>query len=218
MSATAVSDEQYEVYIRFKMKGACESIDHIKLSNLATFYSKNQQINEKLSQFNFLPHSLDNQGYLIIDTMEIIAQLKKWDHRLNLQVFGAYHIMIKFKQHDKNSIVLFLIVWLVLFFGAGLTMINFHSDVNMGQVHEEIVYLFTGEKIEKPLLLQIPYSIGIGVGMFLFFHQPFKRKKTPEPSPLEIELFLYQQNLENYLLMKEEEKSLTIEDFSEKIT
>ena len=88
---------------------------------------------------------------------------------------------------------------------------NFHEDVSMLQVHQKIYTIITGETKEHPLLLQIPYSIGIGIGMILFFNRVFKKRLNEEPSPLEVEMFLYQQNLDQYVAIhenKEAEKRL----------
>ena len=45
---------------------------------------------------------------------------------------------------------------------------NFHADVSMLAVHQRIYELMTGKKVDHPLILQIPYSIGIGAGMVHF--------------------------------------------------
>jgi len=77
---------------------------------------------------------------------------------------------------------------------------NFHTDVSMEQVHQRIYYLVTGAYNARPLILQIPYSLGIGLGMVLFFNHVFKRKLNDEPSPLELEVFLYQENIDQYVI------------------
>lgn len=57
-----------------------------------------------------------------------------------------------------------------------------------------------------PLLLQIPYSIGIGLGMIIFFNRVFKKKFNEEPSPLKVEMFNYQQELDHYTVMHEQDE------------
>src|SRR5699024_11873984 len=92
--------------------------------------------------------------------------------------------------------VKFIIAWLILFVGTAMTIINFHYDVSMLEVHQKLHFLFTGENVQHPLWLQIPYSIGLGIGMILFLNNWFKKQLNEESSPLELELFTYQQKIE----------------------
>jgi stage V sporulation protein AA len=83
---------------------------------------------------------------------------------------------------------------------------NFHADVSMLKVHQRIYEMMTGKETEKPYFLQIPYSIGIGAGMVLFFNHLFKKKFNEEPSPLEVEMFMYQENVNHYVITNEYSK------------
>src|SRR5690625_6176367 len=92
------------------------------------------------------------------------------------------------------------LVWILLFVGSAMTIVNFHYDVSMQEVHQRIHYLFTGEQKKFPLFLQIPYSFGLGIGMVLFLNRLFKKKLNEEPSPLEVELFNYQKKINEYVI------------------
>jgi len=80
---------------------------------------------------------------------------------------------------------------------------NFHADVSMLEVQQRIVELISGKKTERPILFQIAYSIGIGFGMVVFFNHVFKKKFNEEPTPLELEIFLYQENLNHFVVSEE---------------
>jgi stage V sporulation protein AA len=73
-------------------------------------------------------------------------------------------------------------------------------------VHKRIYELVTGVRNDHPLLLQIPYSIGIGIGMMVFFNHLFRKKINEEPSPLEVEMFMYEENVNKYIILDEYEK------------
>jgi len=108
----------------------------------------------------------------------------------------------------RVSIPFFILIWLLLFFGAALAIMNFHEDVSMQAVHQRIYKIITGKENLKPLILQIPYSIGLGLGMVLFFNHVFKKRLNEEPSPLEVEMFNYQQNLDQYVIINENKESM----------
>lgn len=145
---------------------------------------------------------------IIIDIMQVIQRMRSAYPDVELDIQGAPQIIVEVQNpRKKANRVLVALVWLILFIGSGLAIMNFHTDVSMRQVHERIFFLITGEKSQQPLWLQIPYSIGIGLGMILFFNHIFKKKINEEPSPLEVELFLYQQNLDQYYIQHENKEN-----------
>lgn len=150
-----------------------------------------------------------NDGNLvIIDIMQVIQTLRTVYPNLPLEVQGASQIIVEVLNPRKSpNKLLVALVWLILFIGSGLAIMNFHTDVSMLQVHQRIYYLLTGKSNLQPLMLQIPYSIGIGMGMILFFNHIFKKRINEEPSPLEVELFLYQQSLDQYYIQHENKEN-----------
>lgn len=145
---------------------------------------------------------------IIIDIMQVIRKLRTIYPEVPLEVQGASQIIVEVMNPRKTANpVLVALVWLILFVGAGLAIMNFHTDVSMLQVHQRLFFLITGHQSDQPLWLQIPYSIGIGLGMILFFNHLFKKKIKEEPSPLEVELFMYQQNLDQYYIQNENKEN-----------
>jgi stage V sporulation protein AA len=136
--------------------------------------------------------------------MLIVGKIKKLFPFLQIEHFGEPHCLIEISEQRKPpALILIILVWLLLFIGSGLAIMNFHADVSMGVVHQRIYQLLTGKWAEHPLFLQIPYSIGIGLGMIIFFNHLFKKKFNEEPSPLEVEMFMYQENVNYYVITEE---------------
>nr|WP_165921147.1 stage V sporulation protein AA [Paenibacillus albiflavus] len=144
---------------------------------------------------------------VLIDMILITNRIREVIPSMQIQLFGEPHVLLEIGPiRRRSSLPLIALVWVVLFIGAGLTIMNFHADVSMAAVHKRIYEMITGRSVERPLLLQIPYSIGIGVGMILFFNHLFKKKFNEEPSPLEVEMFMYQENVNQYVIMEEYQK------------
>ena len=109
----------------------------------------------------------------------------------------------------KPRVAVLILAWLLLFFGSGLAIMNFHTDVSMKEVHRRISELMTGKTTEHPLWFQIPYSFGIGLGMIVFFNHLFRKRFNEEPNPLEVELYMYEENVNAYVIadeMRQEER------------
>ena len=145
----------------------------------------------------------------IIDVMKVIRFIAGIYPDHEIQTVGPPQTIIEVIYKKKGmSIPFFILVWFLLFFGAALTIMNFHEDVSMQSVHQRLYFIMTGKEVAKPLLFQIPYSIGIGLGMILFFNHVFKKRLNEEPSPLEVEMFNYQQSLDQYVILHENKESV----------
>ncbi|MGA8941801.1 MAG: stage V sporulation protein AA [Thermoactinomyces sp.] len=152
--------------------------------------------------------SLANGNFAVIDIMDVIRLIRRHFPSLDIRYAGPPQTLVEIKTDTKPASVMSVIfVMLILFIGSGLAIMNFHMDVSMPQVHERIYYLITGVHKKSPLILQIPYSLGIGLGIFLFFNRLFKKRFKEEPSPLELEVFLYQENIDQYMINDEKQKA-----------
>ncbi|QRG69846.1 stage V sporulation protein AA [Brevibacillus choshinensis] len=150
----------------------------------------------------------EDGNLIIIDIMQVIQRLRSAYPEAELDIQGSPQIIVEvLNPRKKANLVLVAFVWVLLFVGSGLAIMNFHTDVSMMQVHQRIFFLITGQESKQPLWLQIPYSIGIGMGMILFFNHIFKKKINEEPSPLEVELFMYQQSLDQYYIQHENKEN-----------
>ncbi|BFH61728.1 MULTISPECIES: stage V sporulation protein AA [Paenibacillus] len=141
---------------------------------------------------------------LLIDLMHIIPLVQKLIPGVIIEPIGQTHVLVEVvKASKKPSLLLFLLVWVLLFFGSALTIMNFHADVNMQEVQIRTVEMLTGRRDEHPYLFQAAYSFGIGFGMVIFFNHLFKKKWNEEPTPLEVEMYLYQENIDQFVVAEE---------------
>ena len=197
------------VYIRLRNRVLVRPHEEVFLKNIAQVIAQDA-LHEKLDQLRVYQISDQDRNIIIIDAMQVIAEIAKLDSTIQVQLLGPSQTIVEvvFKK-KKYSFTLFVLAWLLLFFGSMLTIMNFHEDVSMQGVHQRIYRIITGESVEKPLFFQIPYSIGLGLGMIIFFNHVFKKRLNEEPSPLEVEMFNYQQDLDRYVVMHENKESMS---------
>jgi stage V sporulation protein AA len=145
----------------------------------------------------------------VIDVMQVISLLTAIVKESDIQTIGPAQTIIEVLIKEKGvSLPFFVLIWFLLFFGSAMGIMNFHDDVSMQSVQEKIYTIITGKSVVKPLLFQIPYSIGLGLGMILFFNHVFRKRINEEPSPLEVEMFNYQQDIDNYVIIHENKESM----------
>ncbi|PMC39485.1 stage V sporulation protein AA [Bacillus sp. UMB0899] len=196
------------VYIRLRHRIQVHPNDVITIERIALIVG-NKELTGKLKNIVIHEVQLSDKNMVVIDVMHVIKEIHKYDNQIDVQALGSNQTIVEIMYKKKKlSPLLFCIVWLLLFIGAGLAIMNFHEDVSMQAVHQRIYKIVTGKENAQPLILQIPYSIGLGLGMILFFNHLFKKRINEEPSPLEVEIFNYQLDLDQYVAMNENKENL----------
>ena len=197
------------VYIRLRHRVLVQPNEKIYLKDITQMIA-DDLLQKQLNDLFIYQIKHQDRNIIIVDIMQVIAEIAKFNPDIEVQVLGPSQTIIEVVYEKKKiSFLFFLLIWFLLFFGSMLTIMNFHEDVSMQEVHQKLYKIITGENVEKPLLFQIPYSIGLGVGMILFFNHVFKKRLNEEPSPLEVEMFNYQQDLDQYVIMHENKETIT---------
>ncbi|WP_071395647.1 stage V sporulation protein AA [Bacillus tuaregi] len=196
------------VYIRLRNRVLVRPNEKVYLKDITQIIAEDV-LQKQLNQLLIYSISAKDRNIIIIDVMQVIAEIAKFNSSIEVQVLGPSQTIVEVVYKKKKvSPFLFVLTWFLLFFGSMLTIMNFHEDVSMQHVHQKLYKMITGQDIEKPLLFQIPYSIGLGLGMIIFFNHVFKKRLNEEPSPLEVEMFNYQQDLDQYVIMHENKESM----------
>lgn len=196
------------VYIRLRHRVQVHPDDCITVSKIAQIVA-GKQLCAMIGELEVHKVQPSDKNIVVIDVMRVLSEVHKTDPDIDVQAVGPAQTIVEIIYQKKTySPVLFALVWLLLFVGAALAIMNFHEDVSMQLVHKRLYTIITGETSEHPLMLQIPYSIGLGLGMILFFNHLFKKRINEEPSPLEVEMFNYQLDMDMYVSMKENKESM----------
>jgi stage V sporulation protein AA len=196
------------IYIRMRHRVLVHPNIKVNLGDIAQIIS-DEEIYQKIIAIPIHQITKEDKNIIIIDVMRVIDKVTSFIPAADIQVLGTSQTILEVVYKKKGvSIPFFILIWLLLFFGAAMAIMNFHEDVSMKEVHQNIYTIITGQNNPHPLVFQIPYSIGLGLGMILFFNHIFKKRINEEPSPLEVEMFNYQQNLDHYIIMNENKESL----------
>ncbi|WP_315905883.1 stage V sporulation protein AA [Priestia koreensis] len=199
---------QPTIYLRMRHRIQARSNEVVKIEKLVMLVGEDALVTSIASKdiYQITP---SDKNIVIIDVMNVIQTIHQHYPDVDVQTIGPSETIVEVLLKKRSySPFFFVLVWLLLFIGAALAIMNFHEDVSMQQVHQKLFYILTGIEDEKPLLLQIPYSIGLGMGMILFFNHLFRKRINEEPSPLEVEMFNYQQDLDQYVIRHENQEKV----------
>lgn len=194
-----------KIYIRLRKKVTLHPHQLILMGDLA-YLTGNKSTIKRIENLPIYQITKKDKNYVVIDSFFLLEILTKHFPEITFEIIGATQVIGEITMKKKQP-QLFIIVpiWILLCIGSAMAIMNFHYDVNMPQVHQGLYRFLTGKDMDKPLWIQIPYSVGLGLGMILFFNHVFKKRFNEEPSPMEIEMFNYQQDLDNYVIHHENE-------------
>ncbi|MDQ0213752.1 stage V sporulation protein AA [Oikeobacillus pervagus] len=196
------------VHLRMRHRVQMRPNGKVFLKDLAQIVAPDRYL-KKLQNIFIYEIQPEDHNIIVIDAIRVLKAITDTLPQIDIQLVGPSQTIIEIiYQKKKVSVPFFILVWFTLFIGAGLTIMNFHEDVSMQKVQIQLYEMMTGEKNIRPLIFQIPYSIGLGLGMILFFNHVFKKRINEEPSPLEVEMFNYQQDLDHYVVMNENKESM----------
>lgn len=193
------------IYIQFKNRVSVPKGKGVLLRDVA-YLITDPEWQEPLYSLLLTEPKQSDGNLILIDLLTVIPHIHRILPGADIQLVGEGRTIVHVEgpvEARKPSLALFVLVWLLLFFGSALTIMNFHADVSMQEVQIRIVEMLTGRRDEHPYVFQIAYSLGIGFGMVIFFNHLFKKKWNEEPTPLEVEMFLYQKNIDHYIVNEE---------------
>lgn len=197
--------DKVKTYILVKSKAAIEKDYKILVKDIADVYCDDKTIKNKIENTS-LYKTNDEEDWISISSIYIIEKLVDKYLNLDIEIIGNSEVLIEIKEKvNPNNFLRFIkvtAIFILLFFGAGITIMNFHTDVDMDKSMEIIYQTLTGKQDSNPLVLTIPYSIGLGIGVLLFFNRIISKnpRRRKEPGPMEIELFSYDREMEDYIL------------------
>jgi stage V sporulation protein AA len=187
-----------KVYLRLFKRVKRYPSEPVMLKHIALIHAE-EETKKKIAGLVLLDAQEAERKPQIIELMGVIAKIKQLIPDAEIEYIGEPQTVVEFSRpRTKKSFLYIAVIWLLLFTGSGLAIMNFHADVSMMAVHQKLYTIITGQEKTHPLWLQIPYSLGIGSGMILFFNRFFKRRLNDEPDPLELEIFQYDDHIQTY--------------------
>lgn len=191
------------LYLRMKRNLNLQEYKHLHLKDIA-YIAAPEELQSILENKPIYRMSKKDNNIIVIDSFLIIKELMAEYKELDVQSVGPAQTVIRIETKKKKAnLFIAVVIWILLFIGTAMTIMNFHYDVSMQEVQQKLHYILTGVEIEFPLWIQVPYSLGLGIGTLLFFNHWFNKRFNEEPSPLEVEIENYQADVDQYLILHE---------------
>ena len=191
-----------DIYIKPKKKSEITGQNDITLGDVADVYAADG-LKKRVENIK-LKNSVNDGSYIIsvLDMVAAIAAAMPGHTVVNLGEMDTL-VVVKTKTPKKSNGFKWLkiaFVSLVLFVGSATAIMTFHTDSQLGTVFKQYHKIFVGHEVEKPFIINIPYSIGLALGIMVFFNHFGGRKMTKEPTPIQIEMEMYEKDAQDAMI------------------
>ena len=193
-----------DIYIKPVKKITVEDRREIFLKDLAEVVA-DKKTAEKLKNLKILDIKAETKTNYLVSVTDIVRAVSGRFPNDTVSNLGEMDTVVDFSpaRERDNSLWKWLkiaFVTLVLLAGSATAIMSFHSDAQIPEVFKNYYKIFFGKTVDKPMLIDIPYSIGLGVGIMVFFNHFAGKKVTEDPTPIEVEMALYETDVTDTVL------------------
>lgn len=142
----------------------------------------------------------DKKGRYAISIIEVINKIWETYPKADVQSVGDPDMVIHYvpkpiKTHVVWEWIKVILISIVVFAGATVAIMAYNTDVSMGKTFIILNRIFTGEQVDNPYYITIPYTLGVAGGVLVFFNHFGRKKITEDPSPMQVEINTYEKNV-----------------------
>lgn len=193
-----------DIYIKTVKKASIIKKRNVTVKDIADVYAPST-LKSKVESVNVMNIKQEQQKNYLISSIDVIKAIDKQFPDCSINMVGEIDTIIQYEPETPkvNKLWLFTkiaFIVIVLFAGAATAIMSFHTDAQIPEVLENYYFMFFGEKIERPYIIEIPYSIGLAVGIIAFYNHIFKWHITDDPTPLEVEMTTYEEDVDRCVI------------------
>ena len=184
----------------------CVEVTHedVTIGDVAKLECKNMSVVNRLKPIKLLTDHSNGKKRYIVSIMEIFEIVDETFENVDVQSVGETDCIIEFKKAYAGKkyleIIKVILICVLLFFGAGFSIMSFNNDVSIDDMFSKISKQFTGDKEQGRKILEYCYSIGLGVGIIIFYNHFGPKKLTKDPTPIEVEMRKYERDINQTLI------------------
>ncbi len=193
-----------EIYIKPAKKASVAERSSIYVKDIAEVFAPNNLIS-KIKNIKLLEIKDDKKKNYLVTIIDIISAIDKTLPGHTINNVGETDTVVEYSPKRKKEnkffkIIKIIFVAIILAGGSSTAIMSFHSDAQMATVFENYYYIFFNEKIENPMIIDLPYSLGLAIGIIVFFNHFSGKKITEDPTPIEVEMSVYESEVTDNII------------------
>ncbi len=193
-----------DIYIKPAKKTSVAERKSIYIKDIAEVFAPDNLL-KKIKNIKLMEIKNEEKKNYLVTIIDIISAIDKAMPGHTINNVGEMDTIIEYSPKHKKENKIFKIlkiafVTIILAGGSATAIMSFHSDAQMATVFENYYYIFFNEKVENPLVIDLPYSFGLALGIIVFFNHFSGKKITEDPTPIEVEMSLYESDVTDNII------------------
>lgn len=192
-----------EVYINFSKSRKVDA-EAVAIKDAVTIWCVNESIKNRINALKIYDFKGKKETRVIISALKIIQEIQKEVKGITIVPTGETDVLIELNTKKEPSLWFIYskvaIICLIVFFGAGFTIMAFNNDVAVHDVFQHYYKLVTGEESDGFTILEATYSIGMALGILVFYNHFGAKRLSKDPTPIEVEMRLYENDINSTLI------------------
>ncbi len=184
-----------DIYIKPPKKVSLKKITKLTIKDITDVLAP-KNIAENIEKTKVMDINTNEKKSILVSVTDLVKLIMKAYPDASVVNLGEMDTLVLYSPDDKKENPFFkyakvAVVCLILFAGGSTAIMSFHTDAQIPRVLEKYYEIFFGTITTKPLIVDIPYSVGLAVGIFVFFNHFFTKKLTDDPTPIQVETNSY---------------------------
>lgn len=188
---------------------------NLKLKDVATLYSVNKTMVQKLDKEPFYKLPNDGQKLTMFTITKVYETIHKVYPDVTIENLGELDFIVEYEEGKKSGkvweYVKTIMVAAVIFFGSAFTIMTFNEDVNVSSVFGKVYQMVTGQLQTGGGVLEISYAIGLPIGIIVFYNHFKRRDIKNDPTPIQVEMRTYEEQMNKAMLKSASREGKTID-------
>lgn len=187
----------------------------LKLKDVATLYSANKAMVQKLEQEPFYTIPKNGKKLTMFTITKVYETIHKVYPKITIENLGEVDFIVEYEGENTPSkaweYIKVVLVTAVIFFGSAFTIMTFNEDVNVAGVFDKMFQMVTGRVHTEAGALEISYAIGLPIGILVFYNHFKKRDIKNDPTPIQVEMRTYEEQMNKAMLKSASREGETID-------
>jgi len=191
----------------------------INISDIATIFCSDKDISYTVGKIDIMTLPGNEESQVVITALKLIQLISRQHPHIHIETLGSSETIVYYKNLKANTVMKIktkaLFLMLLTLLGTAYSIMAYNQDVASNELLGNLYTLFTNSSPSKTnpgyFLGVLAYSIGLCIGMIIFFNHGVSRKNTDDPTPLQVQMRLYEQEVNQCIIIDNSRENKTID-------